>query len=140
GRSLRVDRQAEGRRRVHYRVPAGRRGAQAALSGGAAQTSASAMSYIDIADVSLTYPSQDGDGDAGDGTLALQELTLRVGRGECIAVVGPSGCGKSTLLKLVSGLHRQSSGRAAVDGRAIAGPLKIVGMAFQNPTLLPWRT
>ena len=96
-------------------------------------------SYIDIADVSLTYPGQEGQDDA-DGTLALQNLTLGIGKGDAVAVVGPSGCGKSTLLKLVSGLHRQSNGQASVAGRAITRPLSIVGMAFQNPTLLPWRT
>ena len=96
--------------------------------------------YIDIADVSLTYPGQDGEADESDGTLALESLSLRIARGDCVAVVGPSGCGKSTLLKLVSGLHRHSGGSAMVAGRAIVGPLKIVGMAFQNPTLLPWRT
>jgi NitT/TauT family transport system ATP-binding protein len=96
-------------------------------------------SYIDIAEVSLTYPGQEGQDDA-DGTLALQNLTLGIGKGDAVAVVGPSGCGKSTLLKLVSGLHRQSQGQAAVAGRAITRPLSIVGRAFQNPTLLPWRT
>ena len=97
------------------------------------------QSYIDIADVSLTYPGQEGQEDE-DGTLALEGLTLGIGRGDAVAMVGPSGCGKSTLLKLVSGLHRQSSGLASVAGRAISAPLNIVGMAFQNPTLLPWRT
>jgi len=96
--------------------------------------------YIDIADVSLTYPGPDGEQDEGYGTLALQNLTLQIARGDCVAVVGPSGCGKSTLLKLVSGLHRHTSGSASVAGKAIVGPLKVVGMAFQNPTLLPWRT
>jgi NitT/TauT family transport system ATP-binding protein len=98
------------------------------------------QTYIDIADVSLTYPGQDGEPEENEGTLALQAMSIRIARGDCVAVVGPSGCGKSTLLKLVSGLHPHTAGTAAVDGRAINGPLKIVGMAFQNPTLLPWRT
>ena len=55
-------------------------------------------------------------------------------------MVGPSGCGKSTLLKLLSGLEQASAGRAVLDGREIAGPQHGIGMAFQNPTLLPWRT
>jgi NitT/TauT family transport system ATP-binding protein len=97
-------------------------------------------SYIDIDGVSLTYPGQDGEPEEGDGTLALEGLDLRVARGDSVAVVGPSGCGKSTLLKLVSGLHPHSRGRASVAGEPVTRPLKIVGMAFQNPTLLPWRT
>jgi NitT/TauT family transport system ATP-binding protein len=91
------------------------------------------MAFIDIDRVALRYG-----GDAG--VLALEGCSLRVGRGEFAAVVGPSGCGKSTLLKLLSGLHRASAGTAMLDGRPIAGPQHGIGMAFQNATLLPWRT
>jgi NitT/TauT family transport system ATP-binding protein len=90
--------------------------------------------FIDIADVSLAY------GPGGEGTLALEHASLRIDRGEFVAVVGPSGCGKSTLLKLVSGLHLPSYGGVMVADREVAGPLSIVGMAFQNPIMLPWRT
>ena len=65
---------------------------------------------------------------------------MKINKGEFIAVVGPSGCGKSSLLKLVSGLMPPSEGTVIVDNKEVSGPLKIVGMAFQNPTLLPWRT
>src|SRR5262249_16909060 len=54
--------------------------------------------------------------------------------------VGPSGCGKSTLMKVVTGLWPATAGTVRVSGRDVVGPLNIVGMAFQNPTLLPWRT
>jgi NitT/TauT family transport system ATP-binding protein len=94
------------------------------------------MPFVEVADVSLTYADLDG---RGDGTLALDGASLAIEEGEIVAVVGPSGCGKSTLLKLVSGLARPSAGHVRVDDRDVAGPLKIVGMAFQNPTLLPWR-
>jgi NitT/TauT family transport system ATP-binding protein len=76
----------------------------------------------------------------GRRTRAVEEITLTVPRGACVAFVGPSGCGKSTLLKLISGLVRATTGTVQVDGRPVVAPLKIVGMAFQNPTLLPWRT
>ena len=62
-----------------------------------------------------------------------------VAEGEFVAVVGPSGCGKSTLMRLVTGLWPATEGTVVVDGREVAGPLSIAGMAFQNPTLLPWR-
>ncbi|TAD88297.1 MAG: ABC transporter ATP-binding protein [Alphaproteobacteria bacterium] len=65
---------------------------------------------------------------------------MGVGRGEFVAVVGPSGCGKSSLMKLVTGLVPPSRGSIEVANAEVTGPLKIVGMAFQNPTLLPWRT
>jgi NitT/TauT family transport system ATP-binding protein len=75
-----------------------------------------------------------------EGTLALSGTSLSVAEGEFVAVVGPSGCGKSTLMRLVTGLWPPSAGEVAVAGRAVTGPLAIAGMAFQNPTLLPWRT
>jgi len=73
-------------------------------------------------------------------TLAIERLDLEIEQGQFVAVVGPSGCGKSSLMKLVTGLRRPSAGSIEVAGKEVDGPLKIVGMAFQNPTLLPWRT
>jgi NitT/TauT family transport system ATP-binding protein len=72
--------------------------------------------------------------------LAVADATLDIARGEFIAVVGPSGCGKSSLLKLASGLLPPSSGQISLAGAPLTGPVKGVGMAFQNATLLPWRT
>jgi NitT/TauT family transport system ATP-binding protein len=92
------------------------------------------MNFVDLDRVSLRY------GEDGDGTLALHGATLRVTSGEFVAVVGPSGCGKSTLMKVVTGLWPPSAGTVIVSGREVTAPLSIVGMAFQNPTLLPWRT
>ncbi len=93
-----------------------------------------ATNFVELDRVSLRY------GDDDDGTLALRGTTLKVAAGEFVAVVGPSGCGKSTLMKVVTGLWPPSAGTVVVSGREVAGPLSIVGMAFQNPTLLPWRT
>ncbi|MFL6799144.1 MAG: ABC transporter ATP-binding protein [Xanthobacteraceae bacterium] len=92
------------------------------------------MSFVDLQRVSLRYGEDD------DGTLALHRTSLQVRDGEFVAVVGPSGCGKSTLMKVVTGLWPPSAGTVLVSGRSVSGPLSIVGMAFQNPTLLPWRT
>lgn len=71
---------------------------------------------------------------------AIDEVTLDIGRGEFIAVVGPSGCGKSSLMRLISGLHPPLGGTLTVEGKPVIGPLRSVGMAFQNSNLLPWRT
>ena len=90
--------------------------------------------FVALDDVVLRYGGED------DGTLALSGLSLSVQQGEFVAVVGPSGCGKSTLMKVVSGLWPASSGSVLVAGRKVSGPLSIVGMAFQNASLLPWRT
>ncbi|MBH0238838.1 ABC transporter ATP-binding protein [Methylobrevis albus] len=75
-----------------------------------------------------------------DGTLAVAGLNMKIAKGDFCAVVGPSGCGKSTLMKLVTGLHIPQSGVVIVAGRQVTEPVSIVGMAFQNPTMLPWRT
>ena len=72
--------------------------------------------------------------------LAIDGLSIAVEAGEFAAVVGPSGCGKSTLMKLATGLQFPRAGTIAVDGNPVTAPVKIAGMAFQAPTLLPWRT
>jgi NitT/TauT family transport system ATP-binding protein len=74
------------------------------------------------------------------GQFAVEDISLSVREGEFIAIVGPSGCGKSTFMKLATGLKRPSRGSVIIDGREVTGPLKITGMAFQAPSLLPWRT
>jgi NitT/TauT family transport system ATP-binding protein len=71
---------------------------------------------------------------------ALRDITFSVGRGELIALVGPSGCGKSTLLRLVAGLRAATSGAVRVAGRPVTRPVAEVGMVFQAPVLLRWRT
>ena len=76
----------------------------------------------------------------GGGTVAVDQLNLSVLPGAFVAVVGPSGCGKSSLMKLMTGLLPPSAGSVHVAGQPVTGPVKIVGMAFQNPSLLPWRT
>lgn len=87
-----------------------------------------------IDDVTLTYRG------ASSEVMAVQHTTLTVGRGEFAAVVGPSGCGKSTLMKLTTGLVQPTVGTVSVDGVKVTGPVKMAGMAFQNPNLLPWRS
>ena len=76
----------------------------------------------------------------GNGTRALDGVTLSVGLGEIVAVVGGSGCGKSTLLRAISGLDTPSRGRVALDGEAIVTPHAKIGIIFQEPRLLPWLT
>jgi NitT/TauT family transport system ATP-binding protein len=88
---------------------------------------------VDLDRVTLTY------GEGRQGTPALSDTSLRITEGEFVAFVGPSGCGKSSLLKLVSGLVPATTGNVIVAQREVTEPIKIVGMAFQNPNLLPWR-
>ena len=92
--------------------------------------------FVSFSDVWLAY----NDEALAQGQFAVEAIDLEVTRGEFIAIVGPSGCGKSTFMKLATGLKMPSKGRILIDGQPVTGPLKISGMAFQAPSLLPWRT
>lgn len=76
----------------------------------------------------------------GESVHALERVDLSVGPREFVSLVGPSGCGKSTLLNIAAGLIRPTGGHVMIKGRRVTGPLPEVGMMFQNPVLLPWRT
>ncbi len=70
----------------------------------------------------------------------LRDLDIAVPEAAFCAVVGPSGCGKSTLTKLIAGLMLPDSGSVRLHGEEVRSPRNTVGMAFQNPVLLEWRT
>src|SRR2546423_1078449 len=72
--------------------------------------------------------------------LAIERADMAVEANEFVSIVGPSGCGKSTLLRMVAGLIPPTAGRIRVNGRVVSGPISNVGMVFQSPVLLPWRT
>ena len=101
-----------------------------------AELAGAAAPFIDFRDVWLAY----NDELLAQRQFAVEAIDLQVAQGEFIAIVGPSGCGKSTFMKLATGLKRPSRGSIVIDGREVDGPLKISGMAFQAPSLLPWRT
>ena len=92
--------------------------------------------FVDFQDVWLAYNEEL----LQQNHFAVEAIDLKVRRGEFIAIVGPSGCGKSTFMKLTTGLKMPSMGKILIDGQPVKGPLKISGMAFQAPSLLPWRT
>ena len=90
--------------------------------------------YLSIGQVSKVYATRDGT------VRALDRISIEQKRGEFLAIVGPSGCGKSTLLMIAAGLARASSGSVVVDGRNIAAPRTDIGIVFQSPVLLEWRS
>ncbi|OOY25374.1 nitrate/sulfonate/bicarbonate ABC transporter ATP-binding protein [Thioclava sediminum] len=89
---------------------------------------------IDIRGVTHAYQTKHGP------LPVLDHLDIRVPQGEFCAVVGPSGCGKSTLTRLVAGLMKPDQGEVWLHGEKVTSPRKTVGMAFQNPVMLEWRS
>jgi len=92
--------------------------------------------FVDFRNVWLAY----NDELLAKGQYAVEDISLQIREGEFVAIVGPSGCGKSTFMKLTTGLRMPSKGSVTIAGEPVTGPLKITGMAFQAPSLLPWRT
>ena len=86
----------------------------------------------------MTY--RRGRGAAARETHALECIDLAVREGEFLTIVGPSGCGKSTLLRIVAGLQLATAGEVRVDGRIVAAPQTNLGIVFQSPVLLDWRS
>ena len=99
-------------------------------AGGRSRTDA----LIDIKGVKLAYETEGGKLPVLDG------VDMRVPEGGFVAVVGPSGCGKSTLTRLIAGLLEPNAGEVWLHGQRVTGPKSSVGMAFQNPVLLEWRS
>ncbi len=90
--------------------------------------------YLRVEHLSKIYATRDGE------VRALNDVSFRQRRGEFLSHVGPSGCGKSTLLMIAAGLIPPSSGFVQASDRKIDGPRTDIGIVFQNPVLLEWRT
>jgi len=101
----------------------------------AAMSADASPPLIAIDGLEKSYRSHDG-----SRVRALGPVTLDIRQGEFLTIVGPSGCGKSTLLKLLAGLIHRSAGTIRIGGREIVGPQQDIGVVFQAPVLLPWRT
>ena len=76
----------------------------------------------------------------GKAVEALHNVNFRIEKGEFVSILGPSGCGKSTLLMMCAGLEEVSDGSLMVAQREMTGPREDVGIMFQDPTLLPWKS
>ena len=90
--------------------------------------------YLGIHALSKVYPTRDGP------VRALDQVSLSERRSEFLSILGPSGCGKSTLLMIAAGLLPASSGTVTVEGRTVDRPRTDIGIVFQSPVLLEWRT
>ena len=76
----------------------------------------------------------------GQAVAAVSDVSFQFKKGELVALLGPSGCGKTTVLKMVGGLIPFTGGLIEIDGRAVTEPYPGVGVVFQAPTLMPWRS
>src|SRR5690606_10655730 len=92
------------------------------------------LSHLRIQSVSKVYATREGP------VRAVDNVSLDVRPGEFVSIVGPSGCGKSTLLMMTAGLLPISSGSISVGDDAVARPRTDIGIVFQSPVLLEWRT
>jgi len=90
---------------------------------------------VQISDLQKVYKTRDG-----EDIHALKDVNLAIRDREFVSIVGPSGCGKTTLLKILSGILARSAGEVLVSGRPHDGPSRDVGVVFQAPVLLPWKT
>src|SRR5882762_1053440 len=90
---------------------------------------------IDVRNVRKQFRSR-------SGTLldALADTSLAVQSRQFVCIVGPSGCGKSTLLRMIAGLENPSAGTIMIDGVPVLLPRRDIGLVFQSPVMLPWRT
>jgi NitT/TauT family transport system ATP-binding protein len=93
------------------------------------------MSIIEVIGLAKEFHS-------GRSTVhALRDVSFTVEEGRFVTLVGPSGCGKSTLLQIIAGLISATRGEVRIDGERTRAPMPDkIGMVFQDPTLLPWKT
>jgi NitT/TauT family transport system ATP-binding protein len=89
---------------------------------------------IDLENITQVYAGHDG------AVRALDRVSLQAHRGEFVSILGPSGCGKSTLMMIAAGLLQASAGTVRVAGRMVDRAQTDLGIVFQGPVLLEWRT
>jgi NitT/TauT family transport system ATP-binding protein len=78
----------------------------------------------------------------GEATVAIEELSFQVDKGDLVSLVGPSGCGKTTLLTCIAGLTAPDAGGVIVDGVKVNRPPRNLVLVFQeyNKSLFAWKS
>ena len=92
------------------------------------------MTVLSVEGVRQVYQTPQGE------TVALQDVTFSMEKGEFYSLVGPSGCGKSTLLSIIAGTLTPTAGVVRVAGQTVSGPCPHIGYMLQQDNLLEWRT
>lgn len=90
--------------------------------------------HLELTNVGIDFPTDKG------LFRALQNVNLKIAKGEFVSLIGHSGCGKSTVLNIVAGLHQATAGGIILDGREVNEPGPERAVVFQNHSLLPWLT
>lgn len=88
--------------------------------------------HLELTNVGIDFPTEKG------LFCALQNVNLKIDKGEFVSLIGHSGCGKSTVLNIVAGLHQATTGGVILDGREVTEPGPERAVVFQNHSLLPW--
>ena len=88
--------------------------------------------HLELSNVGISFPTDQG------LFCALQNVNLKIAKGEFVSLIGHSGCGKSTALNIVAGLYQASTGGVILDGREVNSPGPERAVVFQNHSLLPW--
>ena len=89
---------------------------------------------LDISDMGMAFPTPKGP------FIALENIDLKISRGEFVSLIGHSGCGKSTVLNVVAGLYKATRGGVILNGKEVSEPGPERAVVFQNHSLLPWLT
>lgn len=88
--------------------------------------------HLELEQVGIDFPTPKGP------FTALQDVNLKIAKGEFVSLIGHSGCGKSTVLNIVAGLHQATTGGVILDGAEVKQPGPERAVVFQNHSLLPW--
>lgn len=90
--------------------------------------------HLELSKVGIEFPTPKGP------FCALQNVDLKIEKGEFVSLIGHSGCGKSTVLNIVAGLYQATTGGVMLNGREVNEPGPERAVVFQNHSLLPWLT
>jgi nitrate/nitrite transport system ATP-binding protein len=91
-------------------------------------------SYLNIDHVSIEFPTPNGP------FKALDDVTIKINKGEFVSIIGHSGCGKSTVMNIVGGLYQAPQGGVVLEGHEVNEPGPDRAIVFQNHSLFPWLT